>query len=200
MKENFKTILRSLKDALYLIRWKLNKGKKSLPAPHSLKKHTIVQYAKKYNLDIFVETGTYKGDMIRKVHNLFKEIHSIELNEYLHNKARQKFKAHKNINLHLGDSGEVIQTVLKKIDKPSLFWLDGHYSGGITSKGDLETPISKELQHIFEHNLQNHVILIDDARCFGTGDYPTIENLIQEIKKWDSSKNIEVKNDIIRII
>ena len=32
---------------------------------------------------------------------------------------------------------------------PAIFWLDGHYSAGITAMGEQATPIFKELTHIF---------------------------------------------------
>jgi hypothetical protein len=48
------------------------------------------------------------------------------------------------------------------------FWLDGHYSDGITFKGDKDTPIVDELNHI-SMNLDRYnevCVLIDDVRCF----------------------------------
>jgi len=45
----------------------------------------------------------------------------------------------------------------------------------------------------------NHVILIDDARCFnGEGDYPNIKQLKAYIKGKNENYHIEVKHDIIR--
>ena len=40
-----------------------------------------------------------------------------------------------------GDSTDVLPEVVEKMDEPTLFWLDGHYSGGITASGEQETPI-----------------------------------------------------------
>ena len=53
------------------------------------------QYAEEYNTDVFVETGTYLGDMINAVENNFKSIYSVELSEELYKRAKELFK--KNI-------------------------------------------------------------------------------------------------------
>jgi hypothetical protein len=84
-----------------------------------------------------------------------------------------------------------------------LFWLDAHYypnSGGTTAKGELETPIIKELHCILNHPVEGHVILIDDAREFpGRNNYPTIAQLQDLIVKRHPNRAFEVKDDIIRI-
>jgi len=99
-----------------------------------------------------------------------------------------------------GDSGEKIQSLLTEINEPCVFWLDGHYSGGITAKAEIDTPIMAELDAIFNHKILNHVILIDDARLFiGENDYPTINALTLYVKNKDKSKTISVENDIIII-
>jgi len=74
---------------------------------------------------------------------------------------------------------------MPKINEPALIWLDGHYSGGITGKSDINCPIYSELGAIFSTPNDN-VILIDDANCFdGTNDYPTYENLEKFFKKYN---------------
>ena len=49
-----------------------------------------------------------------------------------------------------GDSGIELMNLAARIDQPSLFWLDGHYSAEETAKGDKETPVIEELQHILD--------------------------------------------------
>lgn len=173
---------------------------KPVPSPHIVKQHTVKEFAKRFGLTIFIETGTYQGDMVYAVKNKFEEICSIELGMELYKSAKIRFAEGKHITILQGNSGEILEQVLSKVNKPCLFWLDGHYSAGITVKGDLETPIEKELFHISRHKFKrNHVILIDDARCFtGQGDYPSIQSL----KEWailEGFHNFEIKDDIIRI-
>ncbi|MCG2740183.1 MAG: hypothetical protein L6300_08080, partial [Syntrophaceae bacterium] len=77
--------------------------------------------------------------------------------------------------------------------------LDSHYSGGETAKGKQETPIRRELLHIFSHPIAGHVILIDDAHCFdGTRDYPSLGELKNIILAARPSWVFEVRDDIIR--
>ena len=106
-----------------------------------------------------------------------------------------------NVDIIQGDSGKVFPAILPQIEEPCLFWLDGHYSAGITAKGQLETPIIEELQAIFNHpEKTNHVILIDDARCFtGENDYPELSELKELVAKNLPNHIWEVKDDIIRI-
>lgn len=103
-----------------------------------------------------------------------------------------------HIRIIHGDSGEKIGEVIKELDEPAIFWLDGHYSGGFTAKGSSNCPIWKELDAVFSKKL-DHVILIDDAREFtGKNDYPTYE----EVKSYVLTKNpkykVSVEHDIIR--
>ena len=148
---------------------------------------------------MLVETGTYFGDMIEAQKKNFDKILSIELGEKLWRRAVNRFKKLKHITLIHGDSGEVLKNITKQLNEPALFWLDGHYSGGITAKGDLECPILKEIDTIFLFKNLNHILLIDDARCFdGANDYPAIEELIRYIKNKNEKYVVEIKDDIIR--
>ena len=94
-----------------------------------------------------------------------------------------------------------LQELVNKLTSPCLFWLDAHYSGGITSKGKSETPIIKELSTICKTHMK-HVILIDDARYFGNQDYheyPSLDSLQNLILKYNQKHQMEVEDDIIRI-
>lgn len=170
------------------------------PAPHILKQRVVKEYARKYKISTFVETGTFLGEMVFAVKNDFDKIYSIELGQDLFQNAKKRFINQKNITILQGDSGEVIRQVLTQVHEPCLFWLDGHYSAGITAKGSKDTPISNELLHIFSHPFADkHIILIDDARLFtGENDYPTIQGLRESIKS-NGNYSFDVEDDIIRI-
>ena len=87
--------------------------------------------------------------------------------------------------------------LIHEIDRPALFWLDGHYSHGITAKGDKECPVPEELEAILKSPLP-HAILIDDARLFnGTHDYPTLEQIKDMLNKSGNTYMTEIKDDII---
>lgn len=132
----------------------------------------------------------------------FDRLVSIELSPELFAKANERFSGVSKIELKYGNSAELLCEVLRDIREPCLFWLDAHYSGGITARGDIDTPIVKELRSILTHRIRNHVILIDDARCFGTmKDYPSIselDRLLTRHSRW--FRQLFVKDDIIRIL
>ncbi|PXV63322.1 hypothetical protein CLV62_11439 [Dysgonomonas alginatilytica] len=178
---------------------KWEKEGRPIPVPHIVKQNVINAYKKRYSIETLFETGTYLGDMVWAQRNNFKKIYSIELSEKLSLKAQKRFKKYSYINILQGDSGKVLHTLTCKMNEKAIFWLDGHYSGGITAKGDSECPIYGELSAIFKSE-QEHVLLIDDARSFtGEGDYPTIEALSGFVEKYYPSSSIDVKEDIIRI-
>lgn len=186
------------RQKIALLKWK-NKNY-PVPAPHAYKQKVIKNYAKNFKINTMVETGTYLGETVRATKYAFKKIYSIELDDNLYNEAKQKFSKFKHINIIKGDSGLILPKILKYINEPCLFWLDGHYSKGITAKGEKNTPIYKELKTILNHKIKNHIILIDDARCFvGKDDYPTIDDLKSYINKNKKNAGIKIKNDIIRI-
>lgn len=182
-----------------IVKW-IIKGRPVTPVPNAYKQKIVKKLAKKFNMKTFVETGTHRGAMVWAVRNKFEKIYSIELDESLFEKARQKFSEYKHIEIIHGDSGKEIVKVLSKISDPCLFWLDGHFSEGITARGEKDTPIEEELLHIYRHDLKNHVILIDDARLFdGQNDYPSINKVRDACSKNLINSQFEVKNDIIRI-
>lgn len=180
-----------------VIQWILDK--KPIPPCPAVKHLAIMEYKTKFGCEIFVETGTYKGDMVEAQKDNFKQIYSIELGETLALNAAKKFENLSHIKIIQGDSGKVLKKMLPLLKKPTLFWLDGHYSWGDTVKGDKNTPIIEELTSILSQKL-NHIILIDDARDFtGKDDYPTIDKLIKFVKNIRPDLDVEVKDDMIRI-
>jgi len=172
-----------------------------VPPPHLAKQKVISSYQDKYKLSTFIETGTYMGDMIQAQKDRFNKLISIELGEQLALNARKRFKGFSHIEINIGDSGKVLPEIMKNIHSPALFWLDGHYSAGVTSKGDKDCPIYEELDAIFSAPKLNHIILIDDARCFdGTGDYPTIANLEKYVLSRNPQYRMEIDTDVIRLV
>jgi hypothetical protein len=177
----------------------IRNGRKGSP-PHLIKQKIVRQYARQFNCNVLIETGTYLGDMVHAMRRVFREIHSIELSRKLFEQAQGRFAADPHIQLHNGNSGDILKALLPKLHEPCLFWLDAHYSAGITVKGNTDTPIEEELEHIFVHEFADrHVILIDDARTFdGRKDYPTIQTVeARALKAGYHSFN--VADDIIRI-
>jgi hypothetical protein len=180
-------------------RWQA--GGAVLPMPNWGKQAVVIEYIRRFQPGIFIETGTYKGKMVYSVIPYIKEIYSIELDPRHHENAARRFAGYPNIHILPGQSGEVLPGVLAKINQPCLFWLDAHWSGGSTAKTDIETPVMQELECILNHKMaSDHVILIDDARCFtGEHDYPTLPALRRFVLDLHQDWTCQVKDDIIRI-
>jgi hypothetical protein len=171
-----------------------------LPPPQAYKIAVIQKYALKHHSNTLIETGTYLGDTLEACKHIFKKLISIELDHDLYLSAVHKFINEPNITIYEGDSGKMLEKILKDINEPCLFWLDGHYSEGFTAKGELNTPIINELTTILKNNSSNNVILIDDARCFnGKDDYPTLTFLKDFVAQHDKNLRFEVEDDMIRI-
>lgn len=185
-------------------RWELNewvRRGRPAPPPHIVKQLTIREFAEKREVRVLIETGTYYGDMVEAMKDYFSRIYSIELSRELYEKAKQRFAGDDKVKIIHGDSGIELGKLIASLDQAAVFWLDGHYSEGVTARGDKDTPIYEELTHIFNSPQKGHVIIIDDARLFGTDPaYPSIDELSRFAKAKNPNVTIEVENDSIRIV
>ena len=180
--------------------WKWHRDGCPIPPPYTVKRERIKQIADEYNCQIFVETGTYLGATTMEMLKHFKKLFTIELSDDLFRWAQRKFLKYPHVETLHGDSGKVLFDIVDEIDSSVLFWLDGHYSGGITAKGDTACPIFKELEAVFQLKDIEYVLMIDDARCFGSLDaaYPSIENLEKFVDENSPLKmTVDVDLDII---
>lgn len=173
------------------------RGDYSLP-PQSVKLAVIRNNVPHPRPQAFIETGTYYGDTVAAVKDLYARVTSIEVDEVLHKKACARFSADKNVCITHGDCARELPAILSGLSEPAVFWLDGHYSGGETGKGEIEDPILLSLQQIAAHPIKEHVIFIDDARTFdGREGRPDISAVFNCIKEINSRYVIRVLNDIV---
>lgn len=144
-----------------------------------------VNLFKKYLKRVFIETGTYKGDGVQLALDAgFEQIYSIELGIDLYINCTYRFAGIDKVHLFNGDSAMTLPLLLNDIDEPVTFWLDGHYSGGDTVLGSLNTPLLQELEAIKNHKIKTHTILIDDLRCWVKEVHGFNTNeLIQKLKE-----------------
>ena len=163
-------------------------------APHLQKQAVISEFREKFGLKILVETGTYLGEMVNAKKHEFAKIYSIELAEIFYLRAKKRFAQYPQITILEGDSASVLAGLCGSLDQPVLFWLDGHYSGGLTARSEQDTPVAREISNILANIKQRFVILIDDARLFvGTNGYPTLEELEKQVKNQLPNSLMEVR-------
>lgn len=173
------------------------RGEYPLP-PQSVKLAVIRHNIPSSHPRVFIETGTYHGDTVAAIKDMYSSVISIEVDEALYKKACVRFAADKNVRIVHGDCAREMPTILATLHEPAVFWLDGHYSGGETGKGEVEDPILISLNQIAALPAQEHVIFIDDARTFdGCEGRPDISEVFNCIKKIDSRYIIRVQCDII---
>ncbi len=157
-----------------------NRKGRPAPAPPAVKRLLLETYASAYRCPIFIETGTHEGETPYFLRDYFEQIFTIELSTEFFLRAQRKLSPFKHIVQLQGDSGERLGDVLKTVNRPCMLWLDGHYSGGITAKGQKDCPLLEELSHIWRHPIKQHIILLDDARYFGRLEgYPSVPELIE---------------------
>ena len=152
-----------------------------------LKIKHLLYLTKKYNLDNFVETGTYKGQTLESLQPYYKNLYSIEVCKELFNFNKEKFKNYDNVHLYLGDSAKIIKKIIPSVKESTLFWLDAH--GPMTNN-----PILKELKSILK-NCYNYIIVIDDLRLFDNHKhYPKREEILNLVDAEYSCDAFVIKN------
>lgn len=157
---------------------------------------------KKYITEIFIETGTYLGDSVNLALRLgFNKVISVEINKDLYDANINKFKSeiyNGKVELYNGDSLLVLDEIISKLDKKTTFWLDAHYDFGIS--GLKKCPLYEELLSIKKSKINDHIILIDDVRCFGNGNWGegiSLNGVIEHIMSINSDYIIEFENGIV---
>jgi len=177
--------------------WKL-RGE-PVRSPHLFKERTVREYAERYHLRVLVETGTYYGEMVAAMKNRFAEIHSVEFDSGLAQRAAKKFSRWPHVHIVEGDSQKAVPELLRSLRQPALFWLDAGYYGWAGLQGDKQR-LTSELEAILGSSIRGHVILMDDARGLnGQNGAPTVEQLKQRIEAAFPGRSVEVKHDILRI-
>ena len=180
---------------IYLIIKKWGKTNFLEHSPQMIKEFVF----ERYGIDNapWVETGTFLGKTTNFLRERYPHVYTIEPEIKLYNDALKRFIG-KNVTLYNDVSENVFPNLLKKLSGDVNFWLDGHYSEGITFKGDKDCPVEDEL-NIIEANLNNFnkiTILIDDVRCFlpensKYPDYPSIDYLVDWARRFNMSWKIE---------
>ena len=172
-----------------------------LPGPGVFKRSVLRLYGEEFGLTTLVETGTFTGDTPAALKDAFQRIYSVELNSELVRRVKERLRDEAHITILPGDSETRLPEILEQISEPALFWLDSHYSGGITSLGSKVTPILGELAVILSHPVEGHVVLIDDARDFRHDKgHPTLDELQAFVADRRPVLQFEVRDDIIRMV
>lgn len=158
---------------------------------------TIFNFSK-YPNKYFVETGTYKGDSLFSALNThcFEKLFSVEIHRELYEFCKQRFANQAQIKLFHGDTTDVLPEILKEIDSPATFWLDGHYTGAHAGKGLINCPLLFELDILCAHPIKTHTLIIDDVPSFGREEfnYVTKEQVIEKVLAINSRYCLSIQD------
>lgn len=150
-----------------VLRLGFERGLWSAPLPGEIKRQTIALAGR--GAHVWIETGTYHGETTAFLAARFPKVISIEPSATLFQKAAHRFRAHAGVKLLNGTSEEKFPEALNaaKVGKVA-FWLDGHFSGGVTFQAHADTPVLFELEAIAQNlsQLEITAICIDDVRLF----------------------------------
>jgi hypothetical protein len=155
------------------------------------------------SLDRAIETGTYKGDGLRELASLFPEAISIEISKPLAAAARGSLARVSNAKVIDGNSREELPRLVDPAH-PTLYWLDGHYSGFSTGGQEDECPVLGELVATAAGH-PDDCILIDDARLFlatppaphDPAMWPTFAQIFETLRADRPTHYITMLHDIV---
>jgi hypothetical protein len=148
-----------------------------------------------------VETGTFRGQTARALAGVFDSVVTIELSAELHRSAQESLRDTPAVTALQGHSVPVLAEVADPAT-PTLFFLDGHWSGGPTAGADDECPVLEELAAIGTGN-PDDCILIDDARLFTSSPppphkpeaWPTLLEVIDALRTYHPDHHITLLHD-----
>lgn len=126
----------------------------------------------KYNCEMLVETGTYKGDgVFAAISAGYKYIVTFEIDENTSNKAADRLaemntqRPDVSVTFCIGSSkSKKFKFFVNGLDKPVVFWLDAHLMENRDFTLD-RYPLQEEIRVITETKVP-HVIMMDDVRLF----------------------------------
>lgn len=157
-------------------------------------------------LDVFVETGTFRGDTVELVKDHFREIHTVELSPEYYEAARSRFGARANIDLVQGDSAAVLAAWASGLhDKSVLYFLDAHWCVADNTAGETsQCPLLNEIRSIGQLNAES-LIVIDDARLFlapplaphEISQWPSFNEVLDVLRAMSPIHRVMVLNDNI---
>ena len=154
-------------------------------------------------LERAVETGTYHGNTARILGGLFGEVVTIELSAELAERAAERLEDVPNVSVRQGDSRERLRELVAP-DRPTLYFLDGHWSGGPTAGEQAECPVLDEVEVIGAGHSDDCVV-IDDARLFAAApppphdpaQWPTLVEVLDALRGIRPSHHVTVLRDLV---
>lgn len=145
----------------------------------------------------FVETGTYRGDMLARLVGVFDQLHSIERDSELYQAAVRRFRDAPSVNIYHGDSAVALSRILAHVSGQCVFWLDAHPAQ--EEQGDLT--LLAELRAVLAHPGGEHRVVVDDIRCFsGERGWPSLTDVVMLLVLSGRVTHITVAYDMMTVL
>lgn len=150
----------------------------------------------------FAETGTNEGttpEYIAQGWPWFQRIFTVELKLAAYVYAYQRLSRFPHVECFYDDSVRWLSGFCREPIPPTLFWLDSHWCGPGSARGEQECPLLGELAAIGgleakakAGSRQSHVVVIDDARLFtappppphDAAEWPTLDDIKAVVWHW----------------
>ena len=155
----------------------------------------------------FVETGTFTGNTTRWASKHFAYVYTIEKSDVLYRKFNEELKQLGGVKPLFGDTRDVLPATISEIgDENAVFWLDAHWSDGVTAGADNECPLLDELAYLLDRN--RDIIMIDDARLFlcapplphKPSEWPGIADIAELLSGSGTKRFMQIIDDVVIII
>lgn len=114
----------------------------------------ILEYQKKFNYDIIIETGTDSGTSSIGFSQMFKKVYTCDINEKIVDYVTDRFKDIPNITFMLGNSPDCLRKWFAEIGHDKFFlFLDAHWGG--------YWPLQDELQVVIDFGYKPFIFIHD---------------------------------------
>jgi len=161
---------------------------------HNFPKQLALNLQKAANIQVLIESGTYKAQTALWAEQHFAKVYTIEAYRPRFEKTLASIPNEvinrKRIHFIFGDSRDQLKHVLNEVNDPAILWLDAHWINDSPVDAQGECPLLGELEAINNHNLSDHhMVIVDDARLFEAPpphphdpkDWPPISTFINKI-------------------
>jgi hypothetical protein len=170
------------------------------PAPEAKREH-LLELFKARGHRVLLESGTYLGETVEYFVPHAERIISVEVVPELFAGARQRFATDRNVELILGDALHLIPQLVEGLVDPPLIWLDGHYSEGVTGRGDEVEPAASILTLLGSvRKPAGTTVVVDDLRLFSMEpEFPSLDELVARARAGFPQARIRVGLDSLVI-
>jgi hypothetical protein len=150
--------------------------------------HNLNNYIIPFNLTVFVETGSGKGEGIKHALNYsFKKLYSIEIVPQLYEHCKTTITDPRVKFLNQCSVDGIENSILEEENENILFWLDAHFPGAdfhfnsydhLSEHKKLHKPLEAEFNTIWaKRSNKKDVFIIDDLRIYEDGPF--------ELGQWE---------------